>query len=91
MVVLNLSELGIVVDKHSSGGVGDKISLPLAPIVASCGVQIPMMSGRALGHTGGTLDKLESINGYNVKMSPDQFKKIISEVESKTGAKLRDK
>jgi pyrimidine-nucleoside phosphorylase len=70
---------GPFVDKHSTGGVGDKISLPLAPIVASCGVQIPMMSGRALGHTGGTLDKLESINGYNVKMSPDQFKKIISE------------
>lgn len=70
---------GPFVDKHSTGGVGDKISLPLAPIVASCGVQIPMMSGRALGHTGGTLDKLESINGYNVKMSPEQFKQIISE------------
>ena len=71
---------GPFVDKHSTGGVGDKISLPLAPIVACCGVPIPMMSGRALGHTGGTLDKLESINGYKVQMSPEEFKKIISEI-----------
>lgn len=66
------------VDKHSTGGIGDKISIPLAPIVASCGVQIPMMSGRALGHTGGTLDKLESITGYNVNLSPKKFKEIIA-------------
>lgn len=66
------------VDKHSTGGVGDKISLPLAPIVASCGVQIPMMSGRALGHTGGTLDKLESISGYRVGLSPDEFRRLIA-------------
>ena len=60
---------GPFVDKHSTGGVGDKISLPLAPIVASLGVKIPMMSGRGLGHTGGTLDKLESIEDYNVNLN----------------------
>lgn len=65
------------VDKHSTGGVGDKISLPLAPIAASLGVRIPMMSGRGLGHTGGTLDKLESIEGYNVNLSEEQFSSII--------------
>lgn len=70
---------GPFIDKHSTGGVGDKISLPLAPIVAACGVQDPMMSGRALGHTGGTLDKLESIAGYNVRLTPDQFRAIIAD------------
>lgn len=70
---------GIFVDKHSTGGVGDKLSLPLAPIVASCGVQIPMMSGRALGHTGGTLDKLESLKGYNVNLDPETFARFIKE------------
>lgn len=74
----NQGLFGPFVDKHSTGGVGDKISLPLAPIVASCGVQIPMMSGRALGHTGGTLDKLESIEGYNVNLTQDEFKSFIS-------------
>lgn len=69
---------GPFVDKHSTGGVGDKISLPLAPIVAACGVQIPMMSGRALGHTGGTLDKLDSISGYRTALSSDEFRKLIS-------------
>lgn len=74
---MNLS--GPFVDKHSTGGVGDKISLPLAPIVAACGVKVPMMSGRALGHTGGTLDKLESIEGYNVNLSKEKFASIIKE------------
>ena len=63
-----------VVDKHSTGGVGDKTSLLIAPIVTACGVFVPMISGRGLGHTGGTLDKLESISGYNVRLTKDEFK-----------------
>ena len=65
------------VDKHSTGGVGDKTSLIIAPLVAACGVAVPMISGRGLGHTGGTLDKLESIKGYNVKLSTAEFRRII--------------
>ncbi|MEO5860556.1 MAG: thymidine phosphorylase [Pyrinomonadaceae bacterium] len=64
-------------DKHSTGGVGDKTSLIIAPVVAACGVAIPMISGRGLGHTGGTLDKLESIPGYNVNLSTQEFRDII--------------
>jgi pyrimidine-nucleoside phosphorylase len=67
-------------DKHSTGGVGDKTSIIIAPLVAACGVCVPMISGRGLGHTGGTLDKLESIPGYNVNLSATQFKKVLQDV-----------
>lgn len=69
-----------VLDKHSTGGVGDKVSLLLAPIVAACGGAVPMISGRGLGHTGGTLDKLESIPGYDVKPASDRFREIVAGV-----------
>ncbi len=71
---------GPVVDKHSTGGVGDKVSLMLAPLVASCGAHVPMISGRGLGHTGGTFDKLESIPGYNTRPDNELFHKVVSEV-----------
>ncbi|MFW2338491.1 MAG: thymidine phosphorylase [Acidimicrobiia bacterium] len=78
--VLELSEVpGRKVDKHSTGGVGDKISIPLAPMVGACGVKIPMMSGRGLGHTGGTLDKLETIPGFRTGFTADQFAILLAE------------
>lgn len=71
---------GPVVDKHSTGGVGDNVSLMLAPIMAACGLYVPMISGRGLGHTGGTLDKLEAIPGYNAQPNMALFRKVIREV-----------
>ncbi|KAK7532973.1 thymidine phosphorylase [Phyllosticta citribraziliensis] len=71
---------GPVVDKHSTGGVGDFISLPLAPLLAATGCYVPMISGRGLGHTGGTLDKLESVPGYNVFPNPEKFRDVVREV-----------
>mgnify|MGYP005790867193 CR=1 FL=1 len=71
--ILDLSELGNVIDKHSTGGVGDKVTLILAPIIASLGVPIAKMSGRGLGYTGGTIDKLESIPGYRTDVSEKEF------------------
>jgi pyrimidine-nucleoside phosphorylase len=68
------------IDKHSTGGVGDKISLPLAPAVAACGVAVPMVSGRGLGHTGGTLDKLESIPGFRVDLTVERFRELVGEI-----------
>ena len=79
--VLDLSMLpGIKIDKHSTGGVGDKVTLIIGPIVASLGVSVPKMSGRGLGHTGGTIDKLESIKGFNVNLTEEEFIKQVKEI-----------
>lgn len=87
--VLDLSDLGTVVDKHSTGGVGDKITLIIMPVIASLGIPVAKMSGRGLGFTGGTIDKLESIPGYNTAVEVDQFienvKKIGISIIGQTG------
>lgn len=78
---LNFSEIGVpTADKHSTGGVGDKVSLPLSAMVSACGIAVPMISGRGLGHTGGTLDKLESIPAFRTSLSVEQCKKQLREI-----------
>src|SRR6202795_1796070 len=79
--VLDLTEIeGIKVDKHSTGGVGDKVTLIAAPLAAACGVKVPKLSGRALAHTGGTLDKLESVPGLTVDLEPERFIRQVKEI-----------
>jgi len=79
--VIDLGDIaGAKVDKHSTGGVGDKVSLILAPLAAACGLKVPMMSGRGLGHTGGTLDKLEAIPGFKVQLTVSEFRAILQQV-----------
>ena len=78
--ILDLSELGLVVDKHSTGGIGDKVTLILAPIIASLEIPVAKMSGRGLGYTGGTIDKLESIPGYNTNLTIEEFIKNVKEI-----------
>ena len=78
--ILDLSEFGVVVDKHSTGGIGDKVTLILAPIIASLGIPVAKMSGRGLGYTGGTIDKLEAIPGYCTNITIEEFRKNVGEI-----------
>lgn len=90
-VVADLSHVpGIKVDKHSTGGVGDTVSLPLAAMVAACGVPVPMISGRGLGHSGGTLDKLEAIPGFNVNLSLDEYRAQVARIGCALIGQARD-
>lgn len=85
--MLDLSDVSeIIVDKHSSGGVGDKITLIVMPVVASLGVKVAKMSGRGLGITGGTIDKLEAIPGYRTNLNLEEFKNNIKEIRNKSNS-----
>src|SRR5687767_4826268 len=90
-VVADLSHVpGVKVDKHSTGGVGDKVSIPLAPMVVACGVPVPMISGRGLGHSGGTLDKLESIPGFRTDLSLEAYRAQVAKIGCALIGQTRD-
>jgi len=90
-VIADLSSVsGFKLDKHSTGGVGDKVSIPLAPMVTACGLPVPMISGRGLGHSGGTLDKLESIPGFRTNLSLEQYRQQVEKVGCALIGQTRD-